>query len=98
MIQNVPLASLQLKRWRTEVARLTQTAAAGIFDVQQPTYSEYETGRKTPRTVLALKMAEVTEGAVPVPSWGLYVPSDTILDDKGEPVAQETEKSPSAAE
>jgi hypothetical protein len=32
--------------------------------------SEYETGKKTPRTLQALKIAEVTDGAVPVSAWG----------------------------
>jgi DNA-binding XRE family transcriptional regulator len=69
-----PLAAVQLKTWRTEVAKLSQGGAAELFDVRQPTYSDWENGRKTPRTVLALKIAAMTEGAVPIESWGVEAP------------------------
>jgi len=57
-----------LKEWRENQA-LSQVAAAERIGVSQPTYSDYERGRKIPRTQLALKIQAVTDGAVPVAAW-----------------------------
>lgn len=57
-----------LKTWR-EVEDLTQGEAAKLLGVSQPSWSDYEQGRKIPRTVLAVKIAILTKGFVPVESW-----------------------------
>lgn len=67
------LASDQLQKWR-KAKGLNQTAAAELFDVSQPTYSEYECGRKVPRTVKALEIQAKTEGAVQVSAWAEEAP------------------------
>lgn len=58
-----------LKNWR-KAAGLSQGEAAKQLDVRQPTWSDYEQGNKVPRTILAVKIAAMTSGAVPVESWG----------------------------
>jgi transcriptional regulator with XRE-family HTH domain len=63
------LASQLLPKWRDSQG-LKQGPAAKLFGVTQPMLSEYETGKKTPRTVQALKIAEITKGFVPVTAWG----------------------------
>lgn len=69
------LASDQLQKWR-KAKSLNQTAAAELFDVSQPTYSEYECGRKVPRTAKAFEIEEKTEGAVPASSWTKEAPAE----------------------
>ena len=61
-------ASELLRAWRLR-EDLSQTAAAVGIGVTQPTLSDYETGRKIPRTITAIRIAELTGGAVPVVSW-----------------------------
>lgn len=69
----VPVASRLMQEWRKNAGK-TQGEAADAISVRQPTWSEYESGRKTPRTTTALKIAELTEGAVPVTAWGEFEP------------------------
>ncbi len=57
-----------LKSWR-EAENLSQGEAAKLLEVSQPSWSDYEQGNKVPRTVLAVKIAALTKGAVPVESW-----------------------------
>jgi transcriptional regulator with XRE-family HTH domain len=47
---------------------ISQAKAAKLFGISQPAVSEYE-GGKTPRTDIAVTIACVTRGVVPVPSW-----------------------------
>lgn len=69
------VASKQLLAWRTR-QRLNQTAAAKLLKVSQPTYSEYETGRKVPRTAKAFEIQEKTKGAVKAAGWAVDAPAD----------------------
>jgi DNA-binding XRE family transcriptional regulator len=62
-------ASQLLSAWRRE-NKLSQGAAAEMLGVRQPTWSEYEIGRKIPRTTTALEIARMTGGAVPIEAWG----------------------------
>lgn len=57
-----------LLAWRKR-RKLTQEKAADLVGVRQATWSEYEHGKKIPRTRLALKIAKLTRGAVPVTAW-----------------------------
>ena len=57
-----------LRAWR-EAKGLTQTAAAELIGVSQPSYSDYENGKKFPRIENAIKIAGTTDGAVPVAAW-----------------------------
>ncbi len=59
-----------LRSWRVG-AGLTQEAAAHLIGVSQPTYSDYEHGKKVPRTQKALEIEQTTGGAVPVTAWAL---------------------------
>jgi DNA-binding XRE family transcriptional regulator len=65
----VPVAARLLRTWR-RVADKTQGWCADELGVAQPTWSEYENGRKTPRTKHALKLVVMTCGAVPIEAWG----------------------------
>jgi len=62
-------ASRLLVDWRKE-AGLTQGQCAERLGISQPTWSNYEHGLKVPRTVVAVKIATLTNGAVPVEAWG----------------------------
>ena len=69
------LAAKQLKDWR--VGRgMSQTEAAKHFEVSQASYSEYETGRKTPRTVKAVEIEGKSGGAVELSAWAKEAPPD----------------------
>ncbi len=57
-----------LRAWR-EGAGLTQQSAAGILNISQPTYSDYENGKKVPRTQKAIEVERATGGQVPVSAW-----------------------------
>jgi transcriptional regulator with XRE-family HTH domain len=56
----------RLKSWRRE---RPQREVAPLFRVTQAAYSGWETGSSEPSIDNALRIAEVTEGAVPVESW-----------------------------
>lgn len=57
-----------LKGWRSGKG-LSQQAASALIGVSQNTWSDWESGAKQPRISAGLKIAEVTEGAVPIESW-----------------------------
>lgn len=57
-----------LHEWRV-VSGLSQRAAAELVGVSSVTWSDWERGRKQPRIRLALKIAEITDGVVPVTYW-----------------------------
>ncbi len=59
--------SVLLKGWR-EAREQTQKEGAKSLGVSQGALSEYENG-KAPRLDVALKLARLTSGAVPVESW-----------------------------
>lgn len=65
------IASLQLEAWRKR-QKLSQKEAAKMLGVSQPTYSEYETGRKTPRTAKAFEIQEKTR--VKAAGWTVDAP------------------------
>lgn len=60
-------------RWR-KAHEKTQAEAARLFEVSQSALCEYEKGNKLPGVRVALRMARVTDGEVPVPSWGEDLP------------------------
>ena len=80
----VPVAARLLRTWRKGAGK-TQGDAAEALGVAQPTWSEYEKGKKTPRTMHALKLAALTEGAVPIESWGQL--EDPVDEDSGQHAA-----------
>ena len=47
----------------------TQRALAAALGVQPATVNHWCRGKRTPRVGLALKLAEVTGGAVPLTAW-----------------------------
>ena len=61
-------ASTKLTKWREE-RDLSQTALAKTLGVAQPTVSDWEAGRKTPRTKHVLAIAKLTKNAVPLADW-----------------------------
>lgn len=75
------LASKLMTDWRKEKG-LTQGDAADLIGVSQPMLSEYESGKKVPRTLLALKIQDVTGGLVRIETWGEDAPAD--LSESGE--------------
>jgi transcriptional regulator with XRE-family HTH domain len=90
------LASGLLKTWR-EDSGLNQSKAAQLLGVSQPSYSDYENGRKTPRTVVAIRVAEVTSNAVPVSSWA-QPPLDEATDPDDEATGAHEKADASASE
>lgn len=62
-------ASQLLVEWRTKRG-LQQNMAAQFIGVAPVTLCGYEHGVNVPRVRLALMIARVTGGAVPVESWG----------------------------
>lgn len=57
-----------LKRWRQSEG-LSQEDAAEKVGVHQNTWSDWETGQKTPTTPRAIRLAVITEGACPIEAW-----------------------------
>lgn len=57
-----------LRQWR-DARGLNQSDAADALGLSQAALSDYENGRKSPSVDRALRIAELTEGAVPVESW-----------------------------
>ena len=57
-----------LKDWRTR-RDLSQEDAAQKVDVHQNTWSDWESGKKVPRTPKALEIHVLTGGEVPVDAW-----------------------------
>ena len=63
-----------LARWRARQRTesnepLTQEGAAKLIGVSQTAWHDWEHGEKVPHLEQALKLAELTSGAVPVKSW-----------------------------
>ncbi len=61
-------ASILLVEWRKKLD-LTQRAAADTLGVPAPVLCDWEAGKKCARVETAIKVAEITDGAVPVESW-----------------------------
>lgn len=62
-------ASRLLAEWRAAEG-ISQCTAAARFRVSQPAVSEWESRKKTPRTIEQVLIIEAeTDGAVPVESW-----------------------------
>lgn len=57
-----------LRVWR-EGLELTRMSAASIMGVSPASYGDWEAGRKTPRTALAVRIARITSGLVPIGTW-----------------------------
>jgi transcriptional regulator with XRE-family HTH domain len=72
-MSKMSLAAHLLPIWRQKRG-LAQGSAAKLFGVTQPSLSEYESGKKTPRTKLALHIERVTDGEVPISAWGEDAP------------------------
>lgn len=62
-----------LKAWR-KAEGISQEEAAERVGVHQNTWSDWEGGRKSPRTDTALQLDVLTKGACPVEAWA---PEDT---------------------
>lgn len=93
----VPVASRLLRVWRKKSGQ-TQEQAAKLLPVRQATWSDYENGRRTPRTTAALDLAKITDGAVPVEQWGLFETEEDherelALEEEGEPTSRREPKS-----
>lgn len=58
----------KLLHWRKKQG-ITQFDAAKLLRVSQAALSEYENGRKRPGVLVALRIASVTAGEVPVEAW-----------------------------
>lgn len=71
-------AGLALKAWR-EGKGLSQSAAGDLLGVTQVTVSDWESGRKMPRTAAAFRIQDVT--GVPARAWTVdaSVPEKTTL-------------------
>lgn len=61
-------APFLLRRWRS-ARHASQADASALAGVSQNTWSDWEGGRKTPRTEAALRLHVLTDGAVPVDAW-----------------------------
>lgn len=59
-------ASTQLLRWR-QAKGISQTAAANLVGVTQPTWSDWEAGKKCPHIKQAVRIEQET--GVPVSAW-----------------------------
>jgi transcriptional regulator with XRE-family HTH domain len=57
-----------LRQWR-EGRGLSQHDAGLLVNVHQNSWSDWESGKKTPRTEAALRLHVLTEGACPVDAW-----------------------------
>ena len=64
--------ALLLRRWRADAA-LTQSETSARIGVDLPRYNAFENGRARPGLDHAVKIAEVTDGKVPVESWTIAV-------------------------
>lgn len=58
----------KLKAWR-KAEGISQEEAATRVKVHQNTWSDWESGNKTPRTDTALEIDVLTKGACPIESW-----------------------------
>jgi len=69
-------AGASLKAWRGSRA-LSQTALAGVVGVGQSALAEWEAGRRRPELPYAIRLEEMTGGAVPLEAWGY--PAEVIV-------------------
>lgn len=67
-----------LRSWRTRKG-LTQEAAAKQLDLNEPTLSRYENGRRTPSLKQAAKLSERTG----IPIWKFLIVSASDLQGRG---------------
>lgn len=58
-------AGQRLRTWR-ESRGLSQTAAAALIPVCQPTWSDWEADRKKPHIEHGLRIEQLTRGACPI--------------------------------
>ena len=58
-----------LRSWRDQVSR-SRSSLASSLDVAASLVCEWEKGARRPGVVLALRLDEMTAGAVPFASWG----------------------------
>jgi transcriptional regulator with XRE-family HTH domain len=79
------LGSKLLSEWRAK-AKLSQTDASGRFGVSQPGYRAWERGT-VPKVEQALHIEKVTQGAVPVASWGVAFSAQDSSTDTAEGAA-----------
>ena len=70
---------MRLARWRARLG-ISQTRAAGILNVDQARYSQFERGRRKPGRVAAVRIERGTGGDVRVGDWDLAA--------TGEPIAE----------
>jgi transcriptional regulator with XRE-family HTH domain len=92
-MSKLSLAAHLLPIWRQKRG-LAQGSAAKLFGVTQPSLSEYESGKKIPRTKLALRIQRVTDGEVPIGAWDEDAPE--AAPESGE-VGEEPEPAKGAA-
>lgn len=57
-----------LKKWLEDTGRKANWAASSI-PVNRSHFHQWLNGSYTPRTVYRIRIAEITDGAVPVDSW-----------------------------
>lgn len=81
------LGSVRFKEWR-ESRALTQAQVADLLGVRQSRVSEWESGRTQPRVRMAVAIARVTGGEVPVELWA----------DATEPAASSEQEAPAPHE
>lgn len=66
-----PEANERLRSWMTENG-ITQVTLAKRIGVSQASIAFYLLGNTTPRLDIQQKIADATEGAVPVSSWPVF--------------------------
>ena len=62
------LAGAAIREWR-EAHGLSQTVCAKRIGVAQSAWNQWESGKGEPRIKFAVRLAELTEGRVPVAIW-----------------------------
>lgn len=61
--------SEELKTWREKTGRTVLSCAAEV-GVAHPTWLDWESGRKSPRTENAFKLQKITKGTIKAATWG----------------------------
>lgn len=65
--------SEKLRAWRLDESkargRLTLVAAAALLEVEHPTWSQWESGRR-PELAKAIEVENLTDGGVRIEDWG----------------------------
>lgn len=62
------VAAAAIREWR-EAHGLSQTVCAKRIGVAQSAWNQWESGKGEPRIRFAVRLAELTEGRVPVSIW-----------------------------